>query len=104
MVDFVLDIHRKLANFKHEIDHISKTNNRKNRKIDYSLVSENCALFWTKKWKQLFLRGGGNGVGRGKGLHVVTRDKAESTAGSIPEICCHGLKLLLRTRPRNLLL
>ena len=35
---------------------ISKT---KNRKIDFSYASEYCVTFWTKKLKQLFLKGWG---------------------------------------------
>ena len=41
-------------------DYISKTENRKNRKIDFSFVSEHCAKFRTKKESALFE--GGKGV------------------------------------------
>ena len=36
------------------MDHISKTNNCKNRKIEIAFVSEHCATIWTKNWWQLF--------------------------------------------------
>ena len=46
--------------------------NRKNRKIDFSSVSEHSTSFGTKK-TALF-----EGVGGGRGLHVVNEDRAES--------------------------
>ena len=39
MVDFLLKIHRKLINFEHKNDHISKTKNHQNWKIDFSFGS-----------------------------------------------------------------
>ena len=41
---------------KTHINKKSKNINSKNLKIDFSLVSEYCALIWTEKWRQLFLR------------------------------------------------
>ena len=38
-------------------DHISKNEYRKNRKIDFSFVSEHCATFWTKTKIDSFWRG-----------------------------------------------
>ena len=43
------------------VNQIKNNSKTKNRKIDYSFVSEHCASFWTKKL--FFLRGGG-GVAR----------------------------------------
>ena len=49
MVDFVLKIHRKLADFEYKIDHISKTKSRKIVRISAESVSEHCASSGTKK-------------------------------------------------------
>ena len=45
----------------------TKNKNRKNRKINFSFISEYCATIWTKKRRRLFLRGGG---GR-RDLHIL---------------------------------
>ena len=38
-------------------DHISKTKNCQNRKMNFSFVSEHCATFWTKKRKMALFKG-----------------------------------------------
>ena len=43
---------KKLARWLNLNDHISKKT--KNRKIDFSFVSQHCTLIWTKIWKLLF--------------------------------------------------
>ena len=40
---------KNLAKWLRLSDHISKTNNLKNRKIDFSFISEHYATYWTKK-------------------------------------------------------
>ena len=44
-------------------NHISGSKNCKNRKIDFSFVSEHYANFWTKKGSVLFECGEGWGLG-----------------------------------------
>ena len=61
MVDFVVKIGSFSMNFEYKIGHNSRT---RNRKIDFSIVSEHCAAICTKKWRRLFLRGMG-------GLHIL---------------------------------
>ena len=49
MIDFVLKILRKLNNLDFLIDHISETENRKNRQIDFQhipLLSRKYDRFW----------------------------------------------------------
>ena len=51
--------------------HISKTKNRKSRKIDFSFLSEHCATFYIKKMKTALFEG------RGEGLYGVNEKKRQ---------------------------
>ena len=84
-------------NFQFFKDHIRKT---EDQKMDCSFVSWPSATFWTKKWRQLFLIGGGC-------LNIVNRERRSRMHNNFSDLYyffIHSLfwdKRFLRTWLRN---